>query len=104
MYRALRIYHHNLIPFILKALLGNYRLRCNKLVNVKNKISRLSNYQNREHLKYLKTFYYHGDQSQHGSGHTSKPHRRATGSPGSMDVRLHFNFIGECMRTNKICS
>ena len=43
MYRALGIYHHNLIPFILKALKGNYRLRCNKLVNVKNKISRLSN-------------------------------------------------------------
>ena len=30
-------------PLILKALLGNCRLRCYKLVNFKNKISRLSN-------------------------------------------------------------
>ena len=52
----------------------------------------------------MKTFYYAGDQSQHGSGHTSKPHRRATGSPGSMKVRLPLNFIRECMRTNKIGS
>ena len=40
---AVRICHQNLIPLILKALLGNYRPRCYKLVNFKNKISRLSN-------------------------------------------------------------
>ena len=61
------ICHQNLIPLFLKALLGNYRLRCYKLVNFKNKISRLSNLQNREHLKYLKTVYCDG------SGHTCKP-------------------------------
>ena len=38
MHGDIRIYHQNLIPLILKALLGNYRLRCYKLVNFKNKI------------------------------------------------------------------
>ena len=28
MYGVVRIYHQNLIPLILKALLSNYRLRC----------------------------------------------------------------------------
>ena len=63
MYGAVRIHHQNLIPLILKALLGNHRLRCYKLVNFENKFSRLSNQQNREHLKYLKTVYCDGDQS-----------------------------------------
>ena len=43
MYGAVRIYHQNVIPLILKTLVGNYRLRCDKFVNFKNKISRLSN-------------------------------------------------------------
>ena len=37
MYGAVRIYHQNLIPLILKVLLSDYRLRCYKLVNFKNK-------------------------------------------------------------------